>query len=88
MCINVMLVQSCGAVGVEVMKSTIYHPMAGVVSSAQVKLGNRNVVGYYSGTLFYQILYWRQHDDRMFGEGELSVSVKTLKLILPTFQRG
>lgn len=31
---------------------------------------------YYIGTLFYENLYERPHDDKIFGEGALLMSVK------------
>lgn len=52
--------------GVEVMKSEIKHPMAGTWRLARVQLGKSTVAGYYSRTLFYQDVYKRLHEGRMF----------------------
>lgn len=60
---------------VGVMKSRIKRQLEGMGSLAWVKLGSRTVVEHYGGTLFYHILYGRQHDDRIFEEGELSMSM-------------
>lgn len=48
-----MLVQSCRALVVGVMTSTIEHKREGMSCFAWVQFGNRMVVGYYSGTLVY-----------------------------------
>lgn len=77
--INEMLVLSCDAMEVRVMKSTIKHAMRGTGCFARMKLGRRNVVELYNGTMLYRNLYGRQHKDGILGESVLLVSVKDIQ---------
>lgn len=60
--------------------------MAGISSFARVKFSERNAVAYNSGTPFYQTLIESEHDDKIFGEGLLSVSVESFQTYLGIFQ--
>lgn len=42
----------------------------------EVETWTKNVVGYYSGRLFYEKVYDRQHGDKTFGEVVQYVNVK------------
>lgn len=85
---NEIHVQSCSMMEVGVTKPPIKHPMAGMGSSAKVRLGKRNLVGYCSKTLFYQKLYGRQHDYRMFGGVDVASEFEGLSNLLCPYFRG
>lgn len=64
--INGMPGWSCGAMGAGAVKSTFKHPLASMGFPAFLRFGTQNVVDYYKGILFYQSLYWKQHDNITF----------------------
>lgn len=70
---KVIFAQPCGAMGIDVMISTIKHQVDGIDCFATGKIGVRSVVGYYSGNFFYQNLYGRLEHDRLFEEQALAL---------------
>lgn len=81
-----LLAQFCSAMGFRVLKSTIKNPTERTFCFARITVGERNVAGYFNEMLLHLTLYWRQHDDRMFWEGALQMSVTTFKLIQCIYQ--
>lgn len=69
----------CDVTGVGLVNYTSKHQMACISFLSRVKLGKKNVVGYFSGMLFYQNLCRREHNERPFREWALSRSLKDVQ---------
>lgn len=68
--------QSCTAKRVGVMKSSTEQDVAGLGYFATEQLGKRTVIGYYSGTQMYTMLYGDRDVEKRYGKGVMSMSVK------------
>lgn len=64
-----MTLQSCGAMGVEAMKSTFEHDMAGIGWYTGEQCRKQMVIDYFSGTLMYFSLHGEKNVKRRYGEG-------------------
>lgn len=76
-----MLTQSCGAMGVELMKRKNDQGMAGMGCSDRKQFGKPMVINYYSGTPMFTNLYEDTDVERRYNEGVMSVSVKEFRLM-------
>lgn len=71
-----MLMQLGGAMRVGLANLAINYPVVGRGCYVDLKLGKITLTRYYNWTMFYQTMYERQHDDRIFGKQAVSEGLK------------
>lgn len=74
-----MIVQACVAMWVGVMKATIVHERAEQDALERCNFGKRMMIGNYSGTLLYAILYGEKVLDWRYRERLMIASVRQVQ---------
>lgn len=77
---NAVRAAECLALGVSIKKSSIQHPSAGLGLYAETGFGEKEVIGFYYGSLVYKALDGiSDNSQKVYGEGPFSVSVARFK---------
>lgn len=74
-----MLSQSCDAIVVGVVKSTLEHDSAGTKYFARERFEKRVVIGYYSSMEMYTSLYGDKYVEKGFEERVMAVSIEEIQ---------